>query len=158
MSNGTHRYQAIIDEIKAKEIRITGSENRHKLLYKLCLAKEIRINGSPTKAAKHGRCSRAAIMSQATAILNDYQQTGLLFLPSHFKMRGEAVKYRHDGNANQNRNLNAETNRAQHDPLSAKQKRSKQVKPRNPSVATEQHLHISLFDEPIKPMSKKYGK
>ncbi len=43
---GAHPLQAVIDELMAAEVRVTGCENAYKLLYKLCKLKGMQMNGS----------------------------------------------------------------------------------------------------------------
>ncbi|WP_299807824.1 hypothetical protein [uncultured Shewanella sp.] len=110
-----HPFQEVINELKENNVRITGSENAHKLLFKLCKFKEIRMNGSPATCAKNGDLRRNKVIKQAKGILAEYKLTGLLILPVHFKQKGRETKYKHDGNATANRNLWNSSNRAKAD-------------------------------------------
>lgn len=100
-----HPFQSVIDELKAADVRISGCENAHKLLFKLCRHKGIQMNGSALTAAKNGGLPKKKVISQAKAILAEYMKTGLLVLPAHIKAKGAEHKYKHDGDANANRNL-----------------------------------------------------
>lgn len=103
--SGQHPFQAIIDELKVAGVRITGCENAHRLLFKLCKHKGMQMNGSATTAAKNGSIKRQKVISQARALLVEYLRTGLIVLPGHLKAKGSEHKYKHDGNATANRNL-----------------------------------------------------
>jgi hypothetical protein len=105
----------VINELKESKIKLTGSENAHKLLLKLCKLKDVIMNGSPTTSAKNGGLKRSKVIQQAKGILTEYQLTNLLILPAHFKQKGPETKYRHDGNATANRNLWASSNKAKRD-------------------------------------------
>lgn len=100
-----HPFQSVIDELEAAGVRITSSENAHKLLYKLCKHKSLQMNGSATTAAKNGGIARNKVISQARALLTEYVKTGLIVLPEHMKAKGSDHKYQHDGQADANRNL-----------------------------------------------------
>lgn len=103
----SHPLQPVIDELKAAGVRVTGSENAHRLLYKLCTLKAMQINGSATTAARNGGVSRTKVITQARAILREYIATGLIVLPAHLKAKGSDNKYKHDGDPEANRNFNA---------------------------------------------------
>lgn len=101
-----HPLQPVIDELKAAGVRITGSENPYKILYKLCTFKGLQMNGSATTAAKNGGLKRTKVIAQARALLREYMATGLIVLPGHIKAKGSDNKYKHDGEAEANRNFN----------------------------------------------------
>lgn len=103
--SGQHPFQAIIDELKVAGVKITGSENSHRLLFKLCRFKEMQMNGSATTAARNGNIKRQKVISQARALLVEYIKTGLIVLPGHMKAKGSEHNYKHDGHATANRNL-----------------------------------------------------
>jgi hypothetical protein len=103
---GLHPFQSVIDELIAGGVRITGSENSHKLLYKLCTHKGMQMNGSATTAAKNGGLKRTKVITQARELLREYVKTGLIVLPAHLKAKGSDNKYKHDGEAEANRNFN----------------------------------------------------
>jgi len=102
-----HPLQPVIDELKTAGVRVTGSENAHRLLYKLCTLKELQMNGSATTAARNGGVSRTKVITQARAILREYMATGLIVLLAHLKAKGSNNKYKHDGDPEANRNFNA---------------------------------------------------
>lgn len=114
---GNHPYQSVIDELKAAGVRITGSENSHKLLYKLCKLKGLQMNGSATTAAKNGGLKRSKVITQARELLREYMTTGLIVLPEHIKAKGCNNKYKHDGEAEANRNFNGHGWKAPNPPL-----------------------------------------
>ena len=114
---GNHPYQSVIDELKAAGVRITGSENPHKLLYKLCKLKGLQMNGSATTAAKNGGLKRSKVITQARELLREYMTTGLIVLPEHIKAKGSNNKYKHDGEAEANRNFNGHGWKAPNPPL-----------------------------------------
>ncbi|CAI8806099.1 hypothetical protein K5R88_30410 [Pseudomonas sp. MM213] len=103
--SGQHPFQAVIDELTVAGVRITGSENAHRLLFKLCRHKGMQMNGSATTAARNGNVKRQKVISQARALLVEYLKTGLIVLPAHLMAKGAEQKYKHDGNATANRNL-----------------------------------------------------
>ena len=94
---GNHPYQSVIDELKAAGVCITGSENSHKILYKLCKLKGLKMNGSATTAAKNGGLKRSKVITKARELLGEYMTSGLIVLPEHIKAKGSNYKYKHDG-------------------------------------------------------------
>lgn len=100
-----HPFQSVIDELIAADVRVTSSENAHRLLFKLCKLKGLQMNGSGATAARNGGISRTKVLSQAKALLKEYVETGLIVLPAHMKAKGAEHKYKHDGDAGANRNL-----------------------------------------------------
>ncbi|MHD0644049.1 hypothetical protein ACYPKM_00265 [Pseudomonas aeruginosa] len=123
--SGIHPFQSVIDELMAAGIRVTGSENAHKLLYKLCTLKGMQMNGSATTAARNGGLKRDKVIAQARVLLKEYMSTGLIVLPAHIKAKGSDSKYKHDGDPDAGRNFNREGWRA---PLPKKPKRAKPAK------------------------------
>jgi len=112
-----HPFQSVIDELKSGGVRITGSENPHKLLYKLCILKGLQMNGSATTAAKNGGFQRNKVIAQARELLREYMTTGLIVLPGHIKAKGSNNKYKYDGEAEANRNFNGHGWKAPNPPL-----------------------------------------
>jgi hypothetical protein len=103
--SGKHPFQAVNDELKVAGVRITGSENSHRLLFKLCMHKVMQINGSVTTAARNGNGRRRKVITQAKVLLHEYLKTGLIVLPEHLRAKGSNHKYKRDGNANVNLDL-----------------------------------------------------
>ncbi|AGN82402.1 MULTISPECIES: hypothetical protein [Pseudomonas] len=122
---GAHPLQAVIDELMAAEVRVTGCENAYKLLYKLCKLKGMQMNGSAGTAAGNGGISKTKVVTQARQLLKEYLSTGLIVLPAHIKGKGSEHKYKHDGDPEAGRNFNREGWRA---PLPPKPKRTKPAK------------------------------
>jgi hypothetical protein len=120
---GKHPFQSVIDELKAADVGVTGGENAHKLLFKLCKMKGLQMNGSPTTAAKNGGLKRTKVIAEARELLREYMATGLIVLPAHIKAKGSNNKYKHDGEADANRNFNGHGWKAPNPPL------PKRVKP-----------------------------
>ncbi|QUG93165.1 hypothetical protein GR140_30870 (plasmid) [Pseudomonas putida] len=122
---GIHPFQAVIDELKGAEVRVTGCESAYKLLYKLCKLKGMQMNGSAGTAARNGGISNTRVVTQARQLLKEYLATGLIVLPAHIKGKGSENKYKHDGDPEAGRNFNRKGWRA---PLPPKQKRTKPAK------------------------------
>ncbi|WP_338923794.1 hypothetical protein V0M98_36930 (plasmid) [Pseudomonas silesiensis] len=114
---GAHPFQSVMDELRDAGVRILGGENFYKLLYKLCKHKGMQMNGSPTTAAKNGGLKRSVVISQAKELLREYKATGLIVLPAHIKAKGSNNKYKHDGEADANRNFNGQDWKAPNPPL-----------------------------------------
>ncbi|MBB1507536.1 hypothetical protein H5203_18890 [Pseudoalteromonas sp. SG41-1] len=102
--------QELFNYLERKGVKLTGSENNYKLLYKLSKINGIDMNGNKSIVMKEFGISKNKIMAMARDTLEFFLNSGNLIVPKEFKYRKRNV-YLHDGDAKANRNLWRESNK-----------------------------------------------
>ena len=109
-----HPYQRAIDFITEQGGKATQSQKPYRLLHKLAKAKGIYMHGSQAFIGKQFDLSARKMDALARDALKRYCNEGVFQIPDQFKY-SERKNYRHDGDANANRNIWSSSNKAKQD-------------------------------------------
>lgn len=100
----------LLNYLESKGVKLSGSENDYKLLYKLSKINGVDMNGNKSIVMKEFGISKNRIMAMARDTLEVFLNSGYLIIPKEFKYRKKNI-YLHDGDAKANRNLWRESNK-----------------------------------------------
>lgn len=108
-------YQVAVDKIN--EIGIYTARQGQKpynILHKLAKSLNVYMHGSQSFIGKYFNIPPQKMNKKAANALRQYCEQGVLQIPNEFKYNDKR-EYRHDGDANANRNVWKESNSARHD-------------------------------------------
>jgi hypothetical protein len=110
-----HPYQVAVDKINEIGLyKAKTGQKTYRLLHKLAKSLGIYMHGSQAYIGQTFNIKEQKMKKMATDALKQYCSSGVLQIPEQFKFNENKV-YRHDGDANANRNTWNESNKAQED-------------------------------------------